>query len=551
LASRMNAMLQKRKMVRTKELTDPEAELARLRKKVSLLKKALLTKNFESKQSDENIQVLREELKKSREQTRVVIETASDAFIGTDQRGLIIDWDRQAENTFGWSRSEVLGLPFADILISPRFRAAYDENIQRFVETGDGQIFINRRFQTTALDRTMREFPIELSVWPVEGGGAYRFNAFVRDMSERKRLENLKNEFVSTVSHELRTPMTIIREGVSQVVDGLLGSINDDQKQFLNISLSGIDRLTRIINELLDFSKIESGKVELRKERTDLVKLARDVSAHFKSNAKEKGLELNLKLSHSNVELYLDKDKTVQILTNLIANAIKFTEKGHIDITITEKEKMVECVVSDTGRGITARDLPNVFGKFQQFGRQFGPGEKGTGLGLAICRGLVELHGGSITVASEAGTGTAFTFALPKFSARQIFLQRLVQEVSEAMKHEEPLSVLLLTLSRLDLVHKMVGEERFREIQTKLNERISKELRSQDDQIVSDAPHVLATFRRTKKEDALLVGGRLQHILDDMLHREKLNAKVGVGCRVVSFPDEATNADDLLNRLFQ
>ncbi len=544
-------MLHSKHAIKSKTLSGSQIEVEQLQKKVELLQKELELRELDAKKSQEDFTILRQELKRSREQTRVVIETASDAFIGTDARGLIIDWDRQAEITFGWSRSEVVGLPFADTVISPKFRTAYDETIQRFVETGDGQIFINRRFQTTALDRNMREFPIELSVWPVDGGAAYRFNAFVRDMSERKRLEHLKNEFVSTVSHELRTPMTIIREGVSQVVDGLLGSINEEQKQFLNISLGAIDRLTRIVNDLLDFSKIESGKVELKKEHVDLTKLAQDVISNFHSRAQELGLEICFEPSSPKLELYLDRDKAIQIFINLIGNALKFTDTGLITISITDREKMVECSVKDTGRGISARDLPHVFGKFQQFSREAGPGEKGTGLGLAICKGLVELHGGAITVSSELGSGTTFTFSFPKYTARQVFLQRLIHEVNEAMRREESLAVLLLTISRLDFVRRTVGEERFQMIQKKMLGRIQGELRTQDDHIVSDPPHVLATFRKTKKEDALLIGGRLQQILDEELTQQGIVDQVGIGCRVVSFPDEALNADDLLNLLFR
>ncbi len=234
---------------------------------------------------------------------------------------------------------------------------------------------------------------------------------------ELLKLDTLKSEFVSVVSHELRTPLSIIKEGVSLVLDGVIGSINPTQTKILITSKNNIDRLARIINSLLDISKIESGRVELKKKTVDLRVLLKNAVALFEAKAKEKGLELKVSLpEEGQLNLFVDEDRIIQVFTNLIGNSLKFTEKGHIDISLVQKDKEVEFTVSDTGIGISAEDLPKLFRKFMQFGRVAVDGEKGTGLGLSIAKGLIELHNGRIWVESESGKGTKFIFTLPKAS---------------------------------------------------------------------------------------------------------------------------------------
>ncbi|MDD4909721.1 MAG: ATP-binding protein [Candidatus Omnitrophica bacterium] len=229
---------------------------------------------------------------------------------------------------------------------------------------------------------------------------------------ELSKLDELKSDFISTVSHELRTPLSIIKEGIGLVLDGITGEINEKQKNVLSASSSNIDRLARIINELLDISKIEAGKVELNRRQVNIADLARQVAASFEPKIKEAGLRLMEEFPEEAADAYVDPDKIVQVFTNLVGNALKFTRLGHIKISIQKKDRGVECSVSDTGAGITKEDLPKVFDKFQQFSRTTGSGEKGTGLGLSIAKGIVEMHGGKIWVESELGKGTKFSFTL-------------------------------------------------------------------------------------------------------------------------------------------
>jgi len=231
---------------------------------------------------------------------------------------------------------------------------------------------------------------------------------------ELMKLDELKSEFISTVSHELRTPLSITKEGISLVVDEIPGKVNPKQKDILRTANSNIDRLARIINDLLDISKIEAGKVELKKKTVDLANLIKEAAALFEKEALKKCLEIKLDIPKGAVNIEIDPDRIMQVFTNLIGNAIKFTESGTIEVSIKEKEGEVECFVSDTGMGIAEENMPKVFEKFVQFHRTAGGGAKGTGLGLSIVKGIVEMHKGRIWVESAPGKGTKFTFTLPK-----------------------------------------------------------------------------------------------------------------------------------------
>ncbi len=238
---------------------------------------------------------------------------------------------------------------------------------------------------------------------------------------ERKRLEKVREEFSDIISHELRTPLSMIKESITLMLDRVPGEINEQQSRILSISKENIDRLARLINDLLDMSTIESGKLVLIKKRLEVLNLIKEAVSIFEARAKEKGLELRINHPERSVEIYADEDKIIQVLIILIDNAIKFTSKGYIEINILDLQHGVEISVEDTGMGISKKDLPRVFDKFTQFGRESGPGKKGTGLGLSIAMGIMKLHRGEFWVKSELGRGTIFAFSLAKLKAEKIF----------------------------------------------------------------------------------------------------------------------------------
>lgn len=231
---------------------------------------------------------------------------------------------------------------------------------------------------------------------------------------ELKKIDELKSDFIATVSHELRTPLSITKEGICLVLDKIPGEINTKQQQILTTAKANIDRLANIINELLDISRIEQGKMVLYKKRVNVSALIREAASAFEKRFEEKRIYVKVKLPKQDISILADADKLMQILTHLLKNALRFTQKGFVEISLKMRKNVIACYVQDTGVGIQKDDLPKIFTKFQQFGRQVGPGEQGTGLGLSIVKRLVELHGGTIRVESEYGKGSRFTFTLPK-----------------------------------------------------------------------------------------------------------------------------------------
>lgn len=240
------------------------------------------------------------------------------------------------------------------------------------------------------------------------------FKPLTVEISERKRIEKLKDDFIGTVSHELRTPLSITKEGISLVLDNVPGPINEQQARILTVSKNNVDRLARIINSLLDISRIESGKVGVRREAFDITAVVRQVIGSFESKLKDKGLSIRMDIPKVELIIHGDNDAIAQVLINLVSNSLKFTERGEINVSVNDKGDFVEISVSDTGMGISGDNLPSLFEKFQQFGRTDGPGEKGTGLGLAIAKGIVTAHNGRIWAESSLGEGTKITFILPK-----------------------------------------------------------------------------------------------------------------------------------------
>ncbi len=245
---------------------------------------------------------------------------------------------------------------------------------------------------------------------------------FVRTVEyaiERKDLERLKDEFISYVNHELSNPLAVIKEGISQVSEGLLGTINDQQKHYLERTIANVNRLIRITEDLLDSTKLELGKLSLQKERFNFVELVEQVVESFTPEAKLKKIDIQVVLPSQAIEVYADKSRIDQVLTNLLNNALKYTSEGWIKIALSDTRKAIECTVTDTGVGIHSDDLPKLFSKFEQGHSEKSNNHKGTGLGLYICKQLIELHDGTIRAESQPGKGTKFIFSIPKGERRE------------------------------------------------------------------------------------------------------------------------------------
>lgn len=234
-----------------------------------------------------------------------------------------------------------------------------------------------------------------------------------------QELDRLKSAFVSIVSHELRTPMTSIKGYVENMLDGLTGALSEKQAYYLSRVKFNVERLTRMITDLLDLSRIEAGRVELMLAPHSVVELVTEITESLQPVAQSKSIALQYRHEGSSVSVLCDRDKLHQILTNLIQNAVKFTPKGgeiRVETRMMDQAFAQVCVV-DTGCGIPAHELPKVFERFYR-GESVQVEQRGAGLGLAITKSLVELHGGRIWVESAVGQGSRFFFTLPIASPR-------------------------------------------------------------------------------------------------------------------------------------
>ncbi len=229
--------------------------------------------------------------------------------------------------------------------------------------------------------------------------------------AQLKELDRMKSDFVANVVHELRTPLTIIKGNLDNIDRGFAGEVHPQQKEILEDVFRVINRLARLINDLLDLSKIESGKMKLNKEILDIVALAGEIVKTFETLAGAKNISLVKEFPGNALNVNADKDKLTQVFINLLANAIKFTDKGSVTVRIIDMQGEVEVEIQDTGSGIPHDQTDKIFDKFV---RVVAEKKEGTGLGLPIAKDIVVLHKGRMRIESEIGKGSKFIFILPK-----------------------------------------------------------------------------------------------------------------------------------------
>ncbi|MFA5293434.1 MAG: PAS domain S-box protein [Phycisphaerae bacterium] len=297
-------------------------------------------------------------------------------------------------------------------------------------------------FEWTHKRATGEEFLTNVLLSRVKLGGKVFLHATVRDITEQRRLEEelriadeqratveMRSRFTSMVSHELRSPLGAIKEGINLVLEGLAGNINDEQKDLLSTAKRNTDRLGRLINNVLDYQKIESGKLEFETLKNNLNETVKEVYKSMSFLAKEKGLQLLIDTDDSIPAIIFDKDRIIQVITNLVSNAIKYTEKGSVTIRTKQKDDAVCVSVQDTGIGVKAEDIEKLFCAFEQLD---GPRDKkkgGTGLGLAISKEIILAHQGNIWAESEIGKGSTFHFTIPgKFKEKKKLGEILIEE---------------------------------------------------------------------------------------------------------------------------
>lgn len=368
---------------------------------------------------------------------RELIENAPDAILQVDPSGKIVVANRTAEVMFGYSREELLG-ESVDKLVPMRVRAGHMKHRAEFARSpkirpmGSGM-------ELSALRKDGIEVPVEISLSPSYQEGGTNVTAVIRDVSERRqaeaqmralqenymaelkgrqkeadRLNRLKSEFLASMSHELRTPLHTIIGFAELLGEEHEGSLNEKQKRFLQHIQEDSEHLLGLINDVLDLSKIEAGGMSLRIEDVSLAVAISDAVNAIRPRAAMKSLALESHDSFSGL-VAVDPMRLKEVFYNLLGNAVKFTpEGGKITLQTEEDGRFVRITVSDSGIGVPADQLEQVFEKFYQVGYATSGVREGTGLGLAICRHLIEMHGGKIWIESGPGIGSHFHFTVPK-----------------------------------------------------------------------------------------------------------------------------------------
>jgi len=357
-----------------------------------------------------------------------ILDTALDSIITSDETGRITEFNAAAEVAFGYKKQDVIGRQMADLIIPHRYRERHREGMKRYLATGEAHV-LGRRIEIEALRADGSELPVELAIVRVPLPGPAFFTAYIRDLTERKRLEadqarllkeseeanRAKSEFLATMSHELRTPLNAISGYTELLKMGLRGPVTEEQIADLERINRSQSHLLGIINDILQFAKLESGQLEMTVDEFP-VETALDTAEELvRPQLEAKKISYARLRGDKSARVRADADRFQQIVLNLLSNALKFTpEGGRITVAWRIEQQRLLIDVADTGIGIAVDQFERIFDPFVQVQSGTTRTSEGVGLGLAISRDMARQMGGDVYVTSELGNGSTFTLALPQ-----------------------------------------------------------------------------------------------------------------------------------------
>ena len=352
---------------------------------------------------------MEEMLKESEERLRLTLESASDGIAVTDLDGNLVQVNKTVVHMHGYdTREELIGRSgFSLFAVKDRARAI--ENMKRTLEVGHLE-----KIEYRLLGRDASEFDAEISAAVLRdaSGNPVGLVVIIRDISERKKLDQLKDEFIGLVSHELRSPLTVITGAVNTVLAEGAHLSSEETRQLLSDAASESESLSHLLGNLLELSRVQADRLVLYTEAISIKKVIQDVVEEIKrqSSANQFIVDIPRKLPL----VYADPLRLERILYNLLENAVKYSPQGgEIRVSVRPQEEHLVIGVSDQGIGISSADQAKLFGPFQRLEESRPERARGLGLGLLVCRRLVEAHGGRIWVESELGRGSTFFFSLP------------------------------------------------------------------------------------------------------------------------------------------
>jgi signal transduction histidine kinase len=481
-----------------------------------------------------------QELKASETRFRTVIEKVKDGIIIVNKSQSISFVNPAAENLLDKRAKSLIGKHF-EFVVTPGTTSEIE------IVRDDGEKIV-----------------AEMNVTAINWEGGIAHLASLHNVTKRKQVEEtlkqankdleklsrMKSEFISTVSHELRTPLTSMKNSIELLTSGKAGSVTDQQQRLLAIAERNIVRLSKLVTELLDLSKIESGRLNLQFSEVNLPKIIQDVMATFRAQAEKKSQELAGRWSDNVPVTYSDAGRVEQILCNLVSNAIKYTQAGgRILVSVRETKGALEVGVIDNGRGLSEEDKKLIFERFYQVGEDLTEPSDGFGLGLHIVQRLLQELGGQISVESELGKGSRFLFTLPiaaSPSADMIDIEREIRKHINTRNY----SLIVVEFDREQLKNRSGKQaETYLNYRRQVLETVRKTFCRDSDQVLHQKTlrRVLVLLGGTGKTGALAASAKLERALSEAGESfSSAGLPLAHILGPVSFPEDCTTVKELI-----